>query len=329
MTEDDLVARTEIAVVGDLASAYPDLTVREHLQLVAVAHGAGRGAAALVDRALQECRLDDHGDALPGSLSSGQLQALQLAAVLVRPRRLLVLDEPEQRLDPGARRWLAGLLTAEKTAGAALLLATHHTELAAAVADHAIVLSDGAVVAEGPPPRGAGRCRMSTVNDRAGPVAVPDSTGPTFALLRELRRGRARKQAASIAFWIYLALFIVAVWGGSLIVAAYRALRHPPPPTGVSLRVLHAPPAGLAALALLVLLLLVRDALWRGPVTVPGATVDWLLGTPVDRRRLLRPRFRLSAAGAIAGRRRGRHRARRRPGRAGPGRPGRRATCSG
>jgi hypothetical protein len=134
----------------------------------------------------------------------------------------------------------------------------------------------------------------------AGPVAVPDSTGPTFALLRELRQGRARKQAASIAFWIYLALFIVAVWGGSLIVAAYRALRHPPPPTGLSLRVLHALPAGLAALALLVLLLLVRDALWRGPVTVPGATVDWLLGTPVDRRRLLRPRFRLSAAGAVA-----------------------------
>jgi len=134
----------------------------------------------------------------------------------------------------------------------------------------------------------------------AGPVAVPDSTGPAFALLRELRRGRARKQAASIAFWIYLALFIVAVWGGSLIVAAYRALRHPPPPTGLSLRVLHALPAGLAALALLVLLLLVRDALWRGPVTVPGATVDWLLGTPVDRRRLLRPRFRLSASGAIA-----------------------------
>jgi len=152
MTEDDLVARTEIAVVGDLASAYPDLTVREHLQLVAVAHGAGAGAPAQVDRALRECRLDDHGDALPGSLSSGQLQALQLATVLVRPRRLLVLDEPEQRLDPGARRWLAGLLADEKTAGAALLLATHHTELAAAVADHAIVLSDGAVVAEGPPP---------------------------------------------------------------------------------------------------------------------------------------------------------------------------------
>ncbi len=143
--------RTEIAVVGDLVSAYPDLTVREHLQLVSVAHGEGRLAADLVDRALAECRLEGHSGALPGSLSSGQLQALQLATVLVRPLRLMVLDEPEQRLDPAARRWLGGLLRAEKGAGAAILLATHHTELAAAVADHVIVLSDGAVTAEGPP----------------------------------------------------------------------------------------------------------------------------------------------------------------------------------
>ncbi len=95
--------------------------------------------------------LADHAAALPGSLSSGQLEALQVATVLVRPRRLLVLDEPEQRLDPAARRWLGGLLRGEKDAGAALLMATHHTELAAAVADHVIVLSDGAVTAEGPP----------------------------------------------------------------------------------------------------------------------------------------------------------------------------------
>ncbi len=151
MSEDDPVVRTEIAVVGDMVSAYPDLTIREHLQLVSVAHGEGHLAAELVDRALAECRLEDHARALPGSLSSGQLQALQLATVLVRPLRLMVLDEPEQRLDPAARRWLAGLLRAEKEAGAAMLLATHHTELAAAVADHVIVLSEGAITAEGPP----------------------------------------------------------------------------------------------------------------------------------------------------------------------------------
>jgi ABC-2 type transport system ATP-binding protein len=151
LTEDDLAVRAEVAVVGDMVSAYPDLTVREHLQLVAVAHGAGPDRDGLVDRALAECRLAGHANALPGSLSSGQQQALHLAAMLVRPRRLIVLDEPEQRLDPTARRWLAGLLAREKQAGAALLMATHHTELAAAVADHVLVLSEGAVIGQGTP----------------------------------------------------------------------------------------------------------------------------------------------------------------------------------
>jgi ABC-2 type transport system ATP-binding protein len=151
LREDDLVARTEIAVAGDVMSTYPDLTVREHLLLVSVAHGAGERAPLLVDSALAECRLADHGDALPGSLSSGQRQALQLAAVLVRPRRLLILDEPEQRLDPGARQWLADLLVGQKAAGAAVLLATHHIELAEAVADEVIVLLDGQVIARGVP----------------------------------------------------------------------------------------------------------------------------------------------------------------------------------
>jgi ABC-2 type transport system ATP-binding protein len=151
VSQDDLVVRTEIAVVSDRVSAYPDLTVREHLQLVAVAHGVGRDADDLAGQALAECRLTDRADALPGSLSSGQMQAMLLAAVLVRPRRLVVLDEPEQHLDPGARRWLAGLLRAEKEAGAALLVATHHAELAASVADHVIVLSDGSVTSQGTP----------------------------------------------------------------------------------------------------------------------------------------------------------------------------------
>jgi ABC-2 type transport system ATP-binding protein len=151
LREDALVARTEIAVAGDVSSTYPDLTVREHLLLVAIAHGAGKDAPVLVDAALEECRLTGHEAALPGSLSSGQRPALQLAAVLVRPRRLLILDEPEQRLDPGARRWLAGLLAEEKAGGAAVLLATHHVELAESVADQAIVLLDGEVVARGGP----------------------------------------------------------------------------------------------------------------------------------------------------------------------------------
>ena len=44
-----------------------------------------------------------------------------------------------------------GLLHAEKQAGAAVLMATHHVELATAAADHLLVLSDGTVVGQGTP----------------------------------------------------------------------------------------------------------------------------------------------------------------------------------
>ncbi|GGU52767.1 multidrug ABC transporter ATP-binding protein [Streptomyces albospinus] len=148
--EDDPVVRARVAVVGDMAACYPDLTVREHLELVAVAHAVD-GVSAWVDQVLADRRLSDHAGALPGSLSSGQLQSLLLASALVRPRDLLVLDEPEQRLDPDARKRLAELLIAEKEDGVAVLLATHQAELAEAVADGMIALEDGRVIARGTP----------------------------------------------------------------------------------------------------------------------------------------------------------------------------------
>ncbi len=150
LVEEDLHARARIAVVADTSSCFPDLTVREHLLLVAVAHGVD-GPKDWVSWALRDRGLDGKADALPSSLSSGQLQSLMLASALVRPRDLLVLDEPEQRLDPQARRDLAARIGAEKVDGVAVLLATHHTDLAHAVADTVVLLDDGRVVAEGRP----------------------------------------------------------------------------------------------------------------------------------------------------------------------------------
>ncbi|MDI5966221.1 ABC transporter ATP-binding protein [Streptomyces sp. SL13] len=150
MNENDPRVRARVAVVGDTAACYPDLTVREHLQLVAVAHGV-EDAEEWIDHILADRLLSEHARSLPGALSSGQLQSLLLAAALVRPRDLLLLDEPEQRLDPGARRRLAELIAAETESGVGVLLVTHHGELAAAVASRVIVLSEGRVVADGKP----------------------------------------------------------------------------------------------------------------------------------------------------------------------------------
>jgi ABC-type multidrug transport system ATPase subunit len=137
--------------VADPGATYPDLTVREHLLLVAVSHGVGSDAPGWVARALTEVGLAAKGDALPSALSSGQRQALLLAAALVRPRDLLILDEPEQHLDPAARERLADRIAAERSDGTAVLLATHHPDLARRVADRVIRLEDGAVTAQGVP----------------------------------------------------------------------------------------------------------------------------------------------------------------------------------
>jgi ABC-2 type transport system ATP-binding protein len=144
-------ARAALALVPDTPSLYDDLTVREHLQLVAVAHGAADPELdERIERLLGRLGLLDKLDAMPGTLSRGMRQKVQLACALVRPWRLLVLDEPVVGLDPASQRTLRELLLEAKRAGRAVVLTTHQLEFARGVADRAIVLSDGAVVADGP-----------------------------------------------------------------------------------------------------------------------------------------------------------------------------------
>jgi heme ABC exporter ATP-binding subunit CcmA len=133
MEETDPVTRASVACVLDDVDFFPDLSVGEHLDLLAYAHG-GRQADA-VEEVIAELGLADARDQLPATLSSGQRRRLALASCFVRPRRLLVLDEPEQRLDAEGRDWLARALLREREAGTAVLLASHDPELVAAVAD--------------------------------------------------------------------------------------------------------------------------------------------------------------------------------------------------
>lgn len=133
--------RRHVASVLDEDAWFPALTVAEHLYLTARGHGVA-DAEDEVDALLAEFGLEDHARAIPTALSSGQRRRLLLAAGLVRPRSVLVLDEPEQRLDAAMRRRLADRLVAEKAAGGAVLLATHDAELLGAVADAAVLVGD-------------------------------------------------------------------------------------------------------------------------------------------------------------------------------------------
>jgi ABC-2 type transport system ATP-binding protein len=147
----DEAARAATAVVLDTPALYEDLTVAEHLELVAVAHGAaGDDLEDRMFELLVRLELAEKVEARPGSLSRGMRQKMALACALVRPFTLLVLDEPVVGLDPAAQRTLRELLLEAKRSGRAVLMTTHQLEFARGIADRAVLLSDGEVVGEGP-----------------------------------------------------------------------------------------------------------------------------------------------------------------------------------
>ncbi len=86
----------------------------------------------------------------PRDLSEGQRLALALAVVLAPAPRLLLLDEPTRGLDYPSKDRLITLLRRLADEGHAVVLATHDVELAARVADRAVVMADGEIIADGP-----------------------------------------------------------------------------------------------------------------------------------------------------------------------------------
>ncbi|GAA4956198.1 ABC transporter ATP-binding protein [Actinoplanes utahensis] len=120
-----------VATTVEPPTWYPGLTAREHAELVCRAHGQDPEDAG-VDEALARFGLAGHADAIPPSLSSGQKQRLTLALALLRPSSLLILDEPEQRLDPDGRAMVAEMLAGYLSTGGSLLLASHDDKFAVA-----------------------------------------------------------------------------------------------------------------------------------------------------------------------------------------------------
>jgi ABC-type multidrug transport system ATPase subunit len=139
MRERDPQTRRSVAAVLDDVEFFADLAVIEHLALLMSAHGDAAPDEHAA-RLLGEAGLAGAADQLPAGLSSGQRRRLALATCFARPRLLVLLDEPEQRLDREGRRWLTGRLLAEKQAGHGVLFASHDRSLVKAVADRVIDL---------------------------------------------------------------------------------------------------------------------------------------------------------------------------------------------
>lgn len=102
---------------------------------------------ARVDDALARVGASHLKDRPPHRLSGGEKRAVSIATVLAMCPNALVMDEPSSNLDPRARRNLIGLLaTFEHTK----IIATHDLDLALELCERTIVMSGGAITADGP-----------------------------------------------------------------------------------------------------------------------------------------------------------------------------------
>jgi len=141
--ERDAGFRRDVAAVLDDDAFFAALTGREHLLLTARGHGVAEPDDVVAGE-VAAFGLAERIDALPSALSSGQRRRLALAAAFVRPARLLLLDEPERRLDTGMRTRLGARLAERRDAGTAVLFASHDPVLVDALADEVLVVGEDA-----------------------------------------------------------------------------------------------------------------------------------------------------------------------------------------
>jgi ABC-2 type transport system ATP-binding protein len=142
----------EVSVLGrvgflvESASAYPNLTVRENLDIQRRLTGAPRASVADAIRLL---RLEEYADRRAGRLSLGNKQRLSLARAILHKPDVLVLDEPANGLDPAGIVEVRGMLRAlADERGVTVFMSSHILGEVAHLADRIGIIHDGRLLEE-------------------------------------------------------------------------------------------------------------------------------------------------------------------------------------
>jgi branched-chain amino acid transport system ATP-binding protein len=148
----DTIVRAGVAISPEGRRVFSALTVEDNLTLAGSVLGdtatAATRKAAMMERfpILGERRRQ-----LAGLLSGGEQQMLAVARALMSGPRLLLMDEPSLGLAPQMVDTIFGIVEELRDEGISILLVEQNATLALDVADHAVVLANGAVAAAGPP----------------------------------------------------------------------------------------------------------------------------------------------------------------------------------
>jgi branched-chain amino acid transport system ATP-binding protein len=143
------IARMGVVHVPEGRGIFPSLTVRENLQMAAI-------AASDIDDPVDEAVnlfpvLGTRLRQLSGSLSGGEQQMLALARALMARPQLLMVDEISMGLAPLVVGQLFDALHQRAAAGVSLLVVEQYVEAALSLADYVYVMDKGTIATVGQP----------------------------------------------------------------------------------------------------------------------------------------------------------------------------------
>ncbi|MFF0762742.1 metal ABC transporter ATP-binding protein [Streptomyces sp. NPDC003737] len=132
-----------------------------------------------VRRALDMVGLADRAKDSVDALSGGQHQRVLIARALASEPEVLIMDEPMAGVDLASQEVLARTLRDQVNSGATVLLVLHELGPLEPLIDRAVVLRDGCVLHDGPPPKAVGQHALPG-HDHVHPHAAdaaPSRTG--------------------------------------------------------------------------------------------------------------------------------------------------------
>ncbi|MGE0502022.1 MAG: ABC transporter ATP-binding protein [Rhizobiaceae bacterium] len=144
------LVRRGVALVPEGRHVFPDMTVRENLDLGAYYRSNPSEVAEDFERVLQTFPILRERLRLPGgSLSGGQQQMLAIGRAMMSRPKLLMLDEPSLGLAPAIVQQLGRIIADLNQAGTTILLVEQNARMALKLAHRAYVLAIGNVTRTG------------------------------------------------------------------------------------------------------------------------------------------------------------------------------------
>jgi ABC-2 type transport system ATP-binding protein len=150
MPADDTAIKQRIGLVPDDSLLFDRLTGLEFLEFVGRMYSLARPVAR--ERAaelLELFELDGQGRKIIAEYSKGMRKRVAMAASLIHKPELFLMDEPFEGVDAVGARLMKDILLDQVKNGATIFLTSHVLEVVERLCDHAAIINDGRIVAEG------------------------------------------------------------------------------------------------------------------------------------------------------------------------------------